>query len=740
MVAVSINLTLFVVTSIFSIHGAAAHGYQSSPRSREYLAHTSQEGKWSPAGTSADQFTPAAENCPHCANRQANINGVIGRCGLSSSGYNYDAPLNVLGSSLPPKIQATYVKGQQIDLQVVLTAHHKGHFTYSACALKTGETTATQQCFDANPLTFVQDNLYGAPKDPSYPDRAYIPLTTFPGIQSGGDPYGYKFNHRFALPPSVVGDRVLIQWHYWTANSCIYPGYRTFNWPANYFDQQGLPDCGSIPLDGNGIPEQFWNCAEVTILDAPLAVPPSTPKSPAKAVSPVPKAVPVSSPVKPAQSPPSSSDGDSRLIAYLGNWQSCPSDAQVAKYTHIMVAFAVTYTWAPIKNICDQSCTIGAPVPICNNAPNPGLMAAWKAAGKKVILSFGGAGMGGSWDGDVNNCWDYCFGKESSVITQLTNIVKNQGFDGVDLDYEYFYSTAQQQNFISAVTTGLRAALPAGSIVTHAPMDSDLVAGKAYYEVLRSVSASLSFLMPQYYNGITRPALDGISGTGTGSTSALSHYTNLVNNLFNGDPTKVVFGFCISDCSNTNSNANAQQAVKVMNDLKSYYPCNGGAFFWVAEHDSAGSWSTPVSGAIQPSTGCSISSKPVPKPVLKPVKPAPKPVLKPVKPVPKPVLKPVPIPLPKPVASPLLKPSSSVVGTCGNGVVGNGICPDKSLCCSQWGYCGTGSAYCPAPSKPSPPTVAGTCGNGAVGNGICPDKTLCCSQWGYCGTGSAYCG
>jgi hypothetical protein len=267
-----------------------------------------------------------------------------------------------------------------------------------------------------------------------------------------------------------------------------------------------------------------------------------------------------------------------------------------------VVAFAVTYIYQVPKNICDQSCTIGAPVPVCNNDPNNELVAAWRAAGKKVILSFGGAGMGGSWDGDMNNCWDYCFGKEDWVVTQLTTIVEDQRFDGLDIDYEYFYNTEEQQTFISKVTTGLRASLPTGSIVTHAPMDSDLVAGKAYYEVLRGVSSSLSFLMPQYYNGITRPVLDGIAGQGVGSMSALSHYTNLVINMFNGDPTKVVFGFCISDCSD--SNANAEQAVMVMNDLKSSYPCNGGAFFWVAEHDSSGSWSTPVSEVIQSSSGC----------------------------------------------------------------------------------------------------------------------------------------
>ena len=49
-----------------------------------------------------------------------------------------------------------------------------------------------------------------------------------------------------------------------------------------------------------------------------------------------------------------------------------------------------------------------------------------------------GAGMGGSWAGDNNDCWDYCFGKEQSVVTQLDTIVRDQNFDGVDVDYEYF--------------------------------------------------------------------------------------------------------------------------------------------------------------------------------------------------------------------------------------------------------------------------------------------------------------
>ena len=48
-------------------------------------------------------------------------------------------------------------------------------------------------------------------------------------------------------------------------------------------------------------------------------------------------------------------------------------------------------------NICDQTCKIGAPVPICENANKQYLVDEWRAMGKKVILSFGGAGMGGEF-------------------------------------------------------------------------------------------------------------------------------------------------------------------------------------------------------------------------------------------------------------------------------------------------------------------------------------------------------
>ncbi|KAB1219447.1 Endochitinase PR4 [Morella rubra] len=55
-----------------------------------------------------------------------------------------------------------------------------------------------------------------------------------------------------------------------------------------------------------------------------------------------------------------------------------------------------------------------------------------------------------------------------------------------------------------------------------------------------------------------------------------------------------------------------------------------------------------------------------------------------------------------------------------------------NLCCSQYGYCGTGDAYCGVGCK------GGPCYSSAQNCGCAANQ--CCSQYGYCGTGDAYCG
>ena len=281
---------------------------------------------------------------------------------------------------------------------------------------------------------------------------------------------------------------------------------------------------------------------------------------------------------------------DSRLIAYAGNWQTYPTDEQVdgkqgsffvvsclfdihkltiasfAAYSHIVIAFAVSYAWSPGKNSCDTQCNIASEVPICNNANNQALVDKWRAKGKKVILSFGGAGMGGSWSGDQNNCWDYCFGNEDALSTSLVNIIDNQSFDGIDIDYEYCYdvggkqaglcpqrsseySDLKAQLFLNGLTSKMRTKLDdlqslngynrGRYEVTHAPMDSDLTQDSIYFQILHERRADLDFIMPQFYNGITRPAVDGVGGSGAGALSAASMFDSLSNEMFDQEPHKV---------------------------------------------------------------------------------------------------------------------------------------------------------------------------------------------------------
>ena len=71
----------------------------------------------------------------------------------------------------------------------------------------------------------MSDELYGAPQDPEFPERAYIAPASVPQWSQGEGPggpgtgvTGALYKMKFELPKGLNGEVVLIQWYYLTAN------------------------------------------------------------------------------------------------------------------------------------------------------------------------------------------------------------------------------------------------------------------------------------------------------------------------------------------------------------------------------------------------------------------------------------------------------------------------------------------------------------------------------------------
>ncbi len=283
---------------------------------------------------------------------------------------------------------------------------------------------------------------------------------------------------------------------------------------------------------------------------------------------------------------------DHRVVAFLANWTECPSAEQLAQYSTVVIAFAVSYQWTPDGVICDESCTI-SPVTGCGGVALDQLVAELHAADLEVLVSFGGAAMGGVWEGtcgEMVRCWDHCVDQLDSVVAQLTDLVIDNDLDGIDIDYEYCLHDEPHVAFVEDLTSELRASFDAASPdqhrrVTHAPMDSELEAGDPYYELLGRVADSVDFIMPQYYNGGRNPF------TAEGLESIHQHYDALVADVFAGAAAKVVFGYCIEPgCAPV---ATHPEALDVIQLVDTWHPNNGGMFFWAHPNDTDAWFSAP---------------------------------------------------------------------------------------------------------------------------------------------------
>lgn len=222
----------------------AAHGYLAEPASRN--------------------FQRKSNYCEHClaaggpgltfADGRKWPNSQHGVCGDPITG-----PFDHEGGgkfATPPKIAAVYTQGQVITIKIVVTAWHGGRFSFGMCPVDGASgvaerRVATQQCFDLNRLEQVSATA-GPPSGPIGPAFKYhywLPV---------GDtaPKTGTFEMQFKLPAGLTCKRCVLQWHWETGNSCSIPGT-----PGGYEVSPNL-----VPCDQTNVMEEFWNCADVSIV------------------------------------------------------------------------------------------------------------------------------------------------------------------------------------------------------------------------------------------------------------------------------------------------------------------------------------------------------------------------------------------------------------------------------------------------------------------------------------------
>jgi len=262
-----------------------------------------------------------------------------------------------------------------------------------------------------------------------------------------------------------------------------------------------------------------------------------------------------------------------RIIGYYDTWASVkPSNTSV--YTHIYFAFLA-------KTSSASGCG--------------GWQTSWsqsdvnyyKNAGKTVILSAGG--------GDMN--WNGCTWNETAL--EIEKVVQQYGFDGADIDYE----VTPVATWIQGVTSDLHAAYAAnglsGKLITHVPQSYYMDEGgkyggnQDYWNALIPVLNEVDFVLIQYYNNDPLPNSD--------PNGAVQHYTNIVNGLYGGDASKVVFAICLTDCGSGGGDLSVSQANSITKTLAQKFTNFGGMALWSTSADvNAGyQWSQGIANTYK---------------------------------------------------------------------------------------------------------------------------------------------
>lgn len=213
-----------------------------------------------------------------------------------------------------------------------------------------------------------------------------------------------------------------------------------------------------------------------------------------------------------------------RYIVYY-NANAAPLRAAIeADYTHVIISFI---TLGPLV---DDRLTLVSPKKM---AGQWSVVARLRAAGKRVLISFGGGDMRAD---------DYrvALGREVELATRIVAFVKQWDLDGVDIDFEVTSALEiptpagafDGVAFLTALTRALREQLPPDRyLISHTPQPPYLDPawhGGGYVKVLRQVGGAIDWIAVQYYDNPSFDTPPRRTVVGEGDRPFVTSYRGIV--------------------------------------------------------------------------------------------------------------------------------------------------------------------------------------------------------------------
>ena len=147
----------------------------------------------------ADSGTKTKVICSLCTVHYVTF-PMVGFCGVCGDAYDMPQPRpNEMGGEYGlGVIGATLASGQQLEVEVELTAYHQGYFQMRLCPHNRRDRPVAQTCLDMHLLSRVNGN------------HMYYPAKPEPGGR-------YKISYQ--LPSDLTCDLCVLQWRYVAGNS-----------------------------------------------------------------------------------------------------------------------------------------------------------------------------------------------------------------------------------------------------------------------------------------------------------------------------------------------------------------------------------------------------------------------------------------------------------------------------------------------------------------------------------------